>query len=128
MEPKAARGAAGAEAPADEARPCRGRPVRRSGGAIRWPWSADGTVAPVGTPFFFFAGFVGLGESSSDCPLISLSSMSAIEWNDGGLAELERAAGRGSFSLRSTMLVSEYPWRFMDSNEELELGSMMIFY
>ena len=95
---------------------------------MRWPWSADGTVAPVGTVFFFFAGLVGLGERSSDCPLISLSSMSAIEWNDGGLAELDRAVARGSFSLRSTMLVSEYSWRFMDSNLDLELGYMMICY
>ena len=46
---------------------------------MRWPWSADGTLAPVGTVFFFFAGLVGLGERSTDCPLISLSSTSEAE-------------------------------------------------
>ena len=53
---------------------------------MRWPCNADGTVAPVGATepvrtsvFFFFAGLVGLGVRSSDCPLMSLSSASTIE-------------------------------------------------
>ena len=56
--------------------------------------------------FFLFAGLVGLGDSSSDWPLISLSSMSAMEWNDAGRAELDLAF-RGSSLLRSTMFDAE---------------------